>query len=63
MTDESFTIGPGIAEAMYNAGDEPRSSEIYEVSGAGHSISKAYGRDAVYYWYEEDNRTQRLPFR
>lgn len=58
-----FVLGPGIAEAMYLAGDEPRSSEIYEVSEPGQSISKAYGRDAVYYWYEEDNRTQRTPFR
>jgi len=61
MTD--FTIGEGVQVAMYNAGDEPRSDEIYEVQLEGQTISKTYGRDAVYYWYESDGAVRRTPFR
>jgi hypothetical protein len=63
MTDTQYTIGEGVQVAMYNAGDAPRSDELYEVSEAGHTISKTYGRDAIYYWYEEDGAVRRTPFR
>jgi hypothetical protein len=58
-----FNVGPGMAEAMYLAGDEARSDEVYEVTTPDHQISRAYGRDAIYVYVEEDNRTNRLPFR
>ena len=63
MTDTQYTIGEGVQVAMYNAGDEPRSSEMYVVTQEGHSISQTYGKQAVYYWYEEDGTVQRCPFR
>jgi len=40
------------------AGDELRSNENY----IGQNISLTYGRDALYYYYSEDNRVNRLPF-
>jgi hypothetical protein len=52
-----FNVGPGLA------GDEARSDEVYEVTTPDHQISRAYGRDAIYVYVEEDNRTNRLPFR
>jgi hypothetical protein len=64
MTDSGeFVVGPGVLQAMEDAGDEPRSDEQFIVMAPGHQVSQTFGRDAVYYYYEEDNRTQRLPFR
>jgi hypothetical protein len=60
MTD--YSIGPGVQQAMTDAGDEPRSDEQYVILDAGHQISQTFGRDAVYYWLEEDNAVRRLPF-
>jgi hypothetical protein len=57
-----YNIGPGVAQAIADAGDEPRSDEIYVVMDEGHKISRTFGRDGVYYYYEEDNRTSRTPF-
>lgn len=58
----TFNIGPGVAQAIANAGDAPRSDELYQITTPGHKVSVTYGRDAVYYYVEEDNRTNRLPF-
>ena len=61
--ERGFAVGPGVAQAMADAGDEPRSDELYIVNDvAGNTISQTFGRDAVYYWYEADNRTNRVPF-
>ena len=60
MTD--YNIGPGVAQAIADAGDEPRSDEIYVLLDEGKKISQTFGRDAIYYWYQEDNRTSRTPF-
>jgi hypothetical protein len=60
MTD--FVIGPGVAQAIEDAGDEARSNEIYVVNEDGHKISQTFARDAIYYWLETDNETKRLPF-
>lgn len=57
-----YTIGPGVAQAMADAGDEPRSDEHYIVLLEGQRISQTYGRDAIYVWYEEDNAVRRTPF-
>jgi hypothetical protein len=48
---------------MTDAGDEPRSDEQFIILMEGHKVSQTFGRDALYYYYEEDNRTQRCPFR
>lgn len=58
-----YTIGPGVQQAMSDAGDEPRSDEQYVILEAGHKISTTYGRDAIYTWLEEDNAVRRVPFR
>lgn len=53
-----FTIGPGVLQAMTDAGDEPRSDEVYRQPG----ISETYGRDGIYYYIAQDNATRRVPF-
>ena len=60
MTD--WSIGPGVEQAIAENGDEPRSDEQFVILDEGHKISRTFGRDAVYYWYQEDNRTSRTPF-
>lgn len=58
----SFNIGPGVRQAMADAGDEPRSDELYQSSAPNPTVSLTYGRDAIYVYYGEDNATRRLPF-
>lgn len=58
----SYSIGPGVAQAIAEAGDEPRSDEQYVILTESHKVSQTVGRDAIYYWIEEDNRVNRLPF-
>lgn len=58
-----YVIGPGVQQAIVDAGDEARSDEQYIVLAEGHKVSQTFGRDAVYYWLEEDNRVNRSPFR
>lgn len=53
-----YSIGPGVAQKMIDSGDEPRSSEMYFADG----ISQTVGRDALYYYIQADNRTNRVPF-
>jgi hypothetical protein len=57
-----YVIGPGVAQAIADAGDEARSDEQYVVLEEGHKISQTFGRDAVYYWLQEDNAVSRVPF-
>jgi len=57
-----YVIGPGVAQAISDSGDEPRSDEQFIILEPGHKISQTFGRDAVYWYYEEDNATRRLPF-
>ena len=61
MTD--FNVGPGIAQAMADHGDEARSDEVFEFNVEGSKISKAYGRDNIYHWLEADNAIRVVPFR
>jgi hypothetical protein len=61
MTD--YVIGPGVQAAMAEAGDEPRSDEQYLILAAGRQISQTFGRDAIYYWLQEDGVVRRCPFR
>jgi hypothetical protein len=57
-----YVIGPGVAQAIVDAGDEPRSDEQYIIMAEGHKVSQTFGRDGVYYWVEEDNATRRVAF-
>lgn len=58
-----YTIGPGVAQAMKDAGDEPRSNEEYHnAPGSGEVLySLTQGRDAMYRWTPSDG-VKRLPF-
>jgi hypothetical protein len=58
-----WNIGPGVMQAMADAGDEPRSDEQFVILTEGQKVSQTFGRDAVYYWMEVDNATKRCPFR
>lgn len=60
MTD--YVIGPGVQAAIADAGDEPRSDEQYIILEPGNKISLTLARDAQYWYYEFDNRVNRLPF-
>ena len=60
MTD--FVTGPGVQQAMADAGDEARSDEQYIVLREGDRISQTYGRDAIYVWFERDNLVKRSTF-
>lgn len=57
-----FVVGPGVAQAIADNGDEARSDEVYVILEDGHKISQTFGRDAMYYWLEEDNAVRRTPF-
>lgn len=57
-----YSIGPGVVQAIEDAGDEPRSDEQYVILEPGHQISQTFGRDAIYWYYEEDNAVRRVPF-
>lgn len=57
-----FAIGPGVAAAIAEAQDEPRSDEQYVILTEGHKVSQTFARDAIYYWLEEDNAVRRSPF-
>jgi hypothetical protein len=60
MTD--YNICPGVAQAIADNGDEPRSDEQYVVLEPGSKISLTLARDAQYWYYEQDNRVNRLAF-
>lgn len=62
MSDD-FNVGPGVAQAIADNGDEARSDERYIILDEGHKISLTFGRDATYFYYEEDGRVNRQPFR
>lgn len=57
-----WNIGPGVAQAIADAGDEARSDEQYVILEEGHKVSQTFARDAIYYWLEEDNAVRRAPF-
>ena len=57
-----YIIGPGVAQAIADAGDEPRSDEQYVILEEGHKVSQTFARDAIYYWIQEDNAVRRSTF-
>jgi len=57
-----WSVGPGVQQAIAESGDEARSDEQFLILDEGHKISRTFGRDGIYYWYQEDNRTSRTPF-
>ena len=58
-----YQIGPGVAQAIADNGDEPRSDEMPVTSDdQGWMITQTVARDAIYYWLREDNAVRRVPF-
>ena len=57
-----YNIGPGVAQAMADAGDEARSDEQFIILAEGDKISQTFGRDRIYYWIERDNLVRTSPF-
>jgi hypothetical protein len=60
MTD--YNIGPGVQAAIDENGDEARSDEQYVILSPGSKISLTLARDAQYWYYEADNKVNRLAF-
>ncbi len=60
---DEFVVGPGTAQALADNGDEARSDEQFVILEEGRKVSRTYGRDAIYTYYEQDNAVRRLPFR
>lgn len=60
MTD--FSIGPGVAQAIADNGDEARSDEVFIILDEGNKVSRTFARDAIYYYYQSENATKRAPF-
>jgi hypothetical protein len=58
----SYVIGPGVAQAISDNGDEPRSDEQYVILEPGEKVSQTFARDAIYYYLEKDNAVRRCPF-
>jgi hypothetical protein len=58
----SYNIGPGVQQAIAENGDEARSDERYVIMDEGAKVSLTLARDAQYWYYEADNRVNRLPF-
>lgn len=59
----SFSYGPGVADALAANEDEARSDERYIILDEGHKVSLTLGRDAQYWYYEQDGAVKRVPFR
>jgi hypothetical protein len=57
-----YNIGPGVQQAIADNGDEARSDEQYVILEPGNKISLTLARDAQYWYYEADNRVNRLAF-
>lgn len=61
MTD--YIVGPGVAQAIADAGDEARTDEMaIATDDEGWAVTQTVGRDALYYWIRADNKVSRLPF-
>lgn len=58
----TFSVGPGVAEAIAANNDEARSDERYIILDEGNRISLTMGRDAQYWYYESENAVKRSPF-
>jgi len=57
-----WNVGPGVAQAIADNGDEARSDEQFVLLTNGDKVSQTFARDAIYYWLERDNAVRRSPF-
>jgi hypothetical protein len=51
-----------VAESISANGDEARSDERFIILEEGQKVSLTLARDAQYWWYQVDNKVNRLPF-
>lgn len=58
MDQSTFMVGPGVQESIQTANDEPRSDEMYVTP----EVSLTYGKEAIYYYFKQDNTVRRVPF-
>lgn len=58
----SFSVGPGVADAIAANGDEARSDERFIILDEGHKVSLTVAKLALYLWIQEDNAVSRVPF-
>jgi hypothetical protein len=58
----TYNIGPGVQAAIDDNGDEARSDEQYVILEPGRKVSLTLARDGQYWWYEADNKVNRLAF-
>ena len=58
----SYVIGQGVQDAINAAGDEARLDETYLNKPGQPAVSLTVGRDGLYVYVGEDNRTHRIPF-
>lgn len=58
----AYVVGPGVEASIAENGDEARSDEQFVILTDGAKVSQTYGRDAIYYWLEQDNAVRRVPF-
>jgi hypothetical protein len=61
VSDE-FVIGPGVRQAMNDAGDSARSDEQFIILLDGDKVSQTFSNNAIYYWLERDNSVKRSTF-
>jgi hypothetical protein len=61
VSDE-FVIGPGVRQAMDDAGDFARSDEQFIILLDGDKVSQTFSNNAIYYWLERDNSVKRSSF-
>lgn len=54
----TFIVGPGVQQSLTDHKDEARSDEMYITD----AISLTYGKDAIYYYYKQDNEVKRASF-
>jgi hypothetical protein len=57
-----FVVGPGVQQAIAEAGDEARSDEQFVILREGDKVSQTFGSLGIYWWYESENAVKRLPF-
>jgi hypothetical protein len=57
-----YSVGPGVAQAIADNADEPRSDEQFIILREGDKVSQTFGSQAIYWWYESENTVKRVPF-
>lgn len=57
-----FVVGPGVAQAISDAGAEARSDEQFICLTPGDKVSLTLATDGQYFWFERDNLVKKSSF-